>query len=432
MKEPGGGAARGPLHGLRVLDMTDARTQFCGKLLSDLGADVILVEPPEGSEGRRLAPFAGDAQDIEGSLYFWHCNAGKRSVTLDVRQPRGASLLRERIAPEADVLIESYDPGYLDGLGVGYADLAATNPGLIFTSITPFGQTGPYKSCKASELVQSALGGIAYLCGYDDDDTAPPVAPSSEPASHLGAQHAVLAVLAALCSRRLTGKGVFLDISIHEAVNCSTEWAMPTYFYVGKNVRRQTGRHATPEPTQPWQFKCRDGKHVNLLGVLPRDGSSWRKLLSWMDEHGMAGDLTSPKYSDFVSGRLRAGSWRDADKTPEGRHIIETIVRFVERLDSEEVYHGGQQRGLPWSVVRAPDETLEDPHLRDRRFFASVKYPGLEKEIVHPGVPYRFSESPGGVQGRAPRLGEHNREIYAGDLGLDDATIASLDIGGVI
>ena len=170
MKEPGGGAARGPLHGLRVLDMTDARTQFCGKLLSDLGADVILVEPPEGSEGRRLAPFAGDAQDIEGSLYFWHCNAGKRSVTLDVRQPRGASLLRERIAPEADVLIESYDPGYLDGLGVGYADLAATNPGLIFASITPFGQTGPYKRYKASELVQSALGGIAYLCGYDDDD----------------------------------------------------------------------------------------------------------------------------------------------------------------------------------------------------------------------------------------------------------------------
>ena len=274
-------------------------------------------------------------------------------MTLDVRVPRGARLLRERIAPEADVLIESYDPGYLEGLGVGYADLAANNSGLIFASITPFGQTGPYMRCEASELVQSALGGIAYLCGYDEAN-APPVAPSSEPASHLGAQYGVMAVLAALCSRRLTGKGAFLDISIHEAVNCSTEWAMPTYFYVGKNVRRQTGRHATPEPTQPWQFKCRDGKHVNLLGVLPRDGTSWRKLLSWMDEHGAAGDLTSPEYSDFVSGRLRAGAWRDTDKTPHGRHIIETIVRFVEGLDSEEVYHGGQQRGLPWSVIRAP------------------------------------------------------------------------------
>ena len=303
-------AVRGPLRGLRVLDLTDEHAQFCGKVLSDLGADVILIEPPKGSESRRLAPFVGDAPDIEGSLYFWHGNAGKRSLTLDMRLPDGAGLLRERVAPKTDVLIESYAPGYLDGLGLGYADLAATNPGLIFASVTPFGQTGPYKDFKASELVQSALGGIAHLCGYDDDSGAPPVAPSSAPASHLGAQYAVVAVLAALCGRRLTGKGAFLDISVHEAVNCSTEWAMPTYFSIGKNVRRQTGRHATPEPTQPWQFKCRDGKHVNLLGVLPRDGTSWRKLLSWMDEHGAAGDLTSPEYSDFVSGRLRAGASR--------------------------------------------------------------------------------------------------------------------------
>ena len=426
------GATRGPLQGVKVLDLTDERAQFCGKVLSDLGADVILVEPPEGSDGRRLAPFAADTPDGEGSLYFWNCNAGKRSVTLDVRLPLGGRLLRERIALEADVLIESYEPGYLDGLGLGYADLAETNPGLVFASITPFGQTGPYKGYKASELVQSALGGIAYLCGYDDDSGTPPVAPGSEPASHLGAQYAVIAVLAALCGRRLTGKGAFLDISIHEAVNGSTEWAMPTYLSLGENVRRQTGRHATVEPTQPWQFKCRDGKHVNLLGVLPRDGTSWRKLLSWMDEHGAAGDLTSPEYSNFVSGRLRAGAWRDADKTPEGRHIIETIVRFVQGLDSEEVYHGGQQRGLPWSVVRAPDETLDDLHLRDRSFFTSVAYPGLGKEVVHPGVPYRFSESPAGVQGRAPRLGEHNRDIYGGDLDLDEATIASLQSGGVI
>lgn len=428
----GAGTARGPLCGLRVVDLTGERVQICGRVLSDLGADVILVEPPRGSESRRLAPYADGVPDVEGSLYFWHSNAGKRSVTLDVRLPHGAGLLRERIAPLADVLIESYEPGYLDGLGLGYADLAATNPGLIFASVTPFGQTGPFKGYKASELVQSALGGIAYLCGYDDDSGAPPVAPSSEPASHLGAQYAVIAVLGALCSRRLTGKGAFLDISIHEAVNGSTEWAMPTYFSLGKNVRRQTGRHATVEPTQPWQFKCRDGKHVNLLGVLPRDGTSWRKLLAWMDEHGAAGDLTSPEYSDFVSGRLRAGAWRDADKTPEGRHIIETIVRFVEGLDSEEVYHGGQQRGLPWSVVRAPDETLGDPHLRDRGFFTPVAYPGLGKEVVHTGLPYRFSESPAGVQGRAPCLGEHNGDIYGGDLELDDATIASLQSGGVI
>lgn len=427
-----GGAARGPLRGLRVLDLTDERAHFCGKVLSDLGADVILVEPPEGSKGRRLGPFLGDAPDIEGSLYFWHDNAGKRSVTLDLRFPQGARLLRESIAPKADVLIESHDPGYLDGLGVGHADLTATNPGLIFASITPFGQTGPYKGHKASELVQSALGGIAYLCGYDDDSGAPPVAPSSEPASHLGAQYAVIAILAALCSRRLTGKGVFLDISVHEAVNCSTEWAMPTYFYLGKNVHRQTGRHATPEPTQPWQFKCRDGKHVNLLGVLPRDGASWRKLLSWMDEHGAAGDLTNAKYSDFVSGQLRAGAWRDAGKTLEGRHIIETIVRFVEGLHSDEVYHGGQQRGLPWSVIRAPDETLDDPHLRDRGFFVPIEYPGLEEDAVHPGVPYKFSASPARVQGRAPCLGEHNRDMYGGELDLDDATIASLLSDGVI
>jgi crotonobetainyl-CoA:carnitine CoA-transferase CaiB-like acyl-CoA transferase len=423
-------AARTALGSLRVLDLADEQGHFCGMLLAQLGADVIKVEPPGGAAARRSTPFRDDIPDVNGSLYQWHFDAGKRGVTLDVAAKEGQALLR-RLVETADVLVESHPPGFLEDLGLGYATLAGWNPKLIVASITPFGQTGPYRDFAGSDLVGSALGGIAFMCGYDDLPGSPPINPDGEPTYHIGSMYGVLAVLAAVWGRHFTGLGRHIDLSAHESVNASTEWALPTYFYEGKNVRRQTGRHASQEPTQPWQFRCRDGRDVNLLGVLPRSGASWKRLLAWMEERGAAGDLTDPKYSDFVSGRLQGGSWRDVDKTPEGRHIVEVIVAFVQGLTSDEVYHGGQKLALPWSVIRAPDELPEDGHLADRGFFAPVEYSEGEA-FVQPGAPYTMSETPAGTVQRAPLLGEHNLQVYGEELGLTEQELSDLSGKGII
>ena len=423
--------ADGALGSLRVVELADEKGHYCGKLLADMGADVIKVEPPQGSPTRSYGPFLDDRPDPQRSLYFWHFNTSKRGVTLALETAEGRNLLK-RLDQSADVLLETFPPGYLASLGLGYDALAESNPGLIMASITLFGQNGPYRDLKASDLVSAAMGGTLFTCGYDDLPGSPPVNPDGEQSFHIASHYAVMAILAALWAKNSTGKGQYVDVSIHEAVNATTEWALPTYLYVGGNIRRQTGRHATIEPTQPWQFRCRDGRYVNLLGVLPREAKAWNTLLDWMDEHGAVGDLRDPKYADAITGRITGGSWRTVHKTPEGRHIIKAIVAFVQGLDSDEVYHGGQQRGLQWSAIIAPDETLDDQHLWDRGFFASVQYPELEKAFTHPGAPYKFSRSPVRISQRAPQLGEHNQEAYGKELVLSEEELKNLAEQGII
>ncbi len=428
----GSQAAESVLGSLRVLELADEKGHYCGKLLADMGADVIKIEPPGGDTTRSCGPFVDDKPDADRSLYFWHFNTSKRAVTLALETTEGKELFR-RLVQSADVLLETFEPGYLAGLGLGYNELARLNPGLVMASITPFGQTGPYRNFKTSALVSSAMSGIMFSCGYDDQPGSPPVNPDGEQAFHAASIYGAVAILAAVCARQHTGRGQQVDISIHEAGGSITEWDLPTYFYFGKNVQRQTGRHAADEPTAPWQFLCRDGRYVNLMAVLPREEASWRKLLDWMEERGAIGDLREPRYAD-AGGKARAGagSWRTIHKTPEGRHMMEMVSAFVQSLDSNEVYHGSQQRGMQWSVIRAPDEVLEDEHLRDRGFFVSVSYPELGKEFTHPGAPYIFSKTPVRLVRRAPLVGEHNQEVYRHELGLSPEDISALVAKGVL
>lgn len=425
-------AEKDALASLRVLELADEKGHYCGKLLASMGADVIKVEPPGGSPTRLCQPFLHDQPDPNRSLYFWHFNTNKRGVTLDLQKAEGSALLR-RLVGSADVLLETFAPGYLASLGLSYEEVSKLNPRLVMASITPFGQTGPYCNFKTSELVSSAMGGLTFMCGYDDVPGSPPINPGGEQSYHIASVYGAMAVLAAIWARHHTGQGQYIDISIHEAVNTTTEWGLPTYFYWGENVRRQTGRHASQEPTQPWQFLARDGRHVNLLGVLPRETAAAKKLLNWMEEHGGVGELRDPKYASAgITARMTGGSWRNVDKTPEGRQFISTVVAFVQQLDSEEVYHGGQQRGLQWSVIRAPDEILEEKHLEDRGFFVPVSYPELGKEFVHTGAPWIFSEAPMHILRRAPLVGEHNQEVYCQELGLSPKEFSNLATQGVV
>ena len=424
-------SSNGPISPLRVLELADEKGQFCGKLLAEMGADVIKVEPPGGRPTRSYGPFMDDQPDPQKSLYFWHYNTSKRGVTLDLEAPEGKELFR-RLVQSSDVLVETFPPGYLAGLGLGYESLAELNPGLVMASITPFGQTGPYRDFKTSDLVSSALGGMMFSCGYDDVPGSPPVNPDGGQTLHMASQYAAIATLAAIWARSFTGRGQYIDVSIHQSVNCTTEWAVPIYWYHGLNIRRQTGRHAAHVDTHSSQVRARDGRYVNLLGVMPRDVNGWNNLLDWMEERGAVGDLRDPKYTDLVAGRVPGISFRNAHTTPEGLHLIQSIVKFVESLDSNEAYHGGQQRGLIWSIVRPPDDILEDDHWWDRGFFTRVAYPELDKEFIHPGVPYRFGKSEVGVSRRAPLIGEHNDAVYATELGLSPEELAELAVKGVI
>jgi crotonobetainyl-CoA:carnitine CoA-transferase CaiB-like acyl-CoA transferase len=402
--------------GLRVFEVTGLIGQQCGKLFADMGADVIKVEPPEGAEGRRVGPFLDDLPDPNRSLSFWHHNTNKRSITLDIGSATGAEILR-RLVATADVLIEDQPPGTLLELGLGYDELTRLRPDLIMVSITPFGQTGPYRDFKSSDLVALALGGPLWSCGYDDH-SLPPTRPYADAAYHIASHYAFVGALAALVRRQRTGSGQYIDVSMHEACHDTTEGAMPSYYFSGRRVQRQTGRHAAVSPTQPVIFPCSDGKEI--FTRVPVEPGAWERFVDWLDESGLAVDLRDERYSDASVRRQEAG------------HITEVLEAFCAVHTAEELYHGAQQRGMVWGVVRSPDETVHDEHLRARGFFVPVEHPELGRTFEYAGAPYRFSETPWALRRRAPLLGEHNQEVYCDELGFGAEELVALREAGII
>lgn len=421
--------AEGPLAGLRVVEVGGERGQWAAKLLADMGADVIKVEPPEGDSARRAGPFAADQPELNGSLYFWANNTSKRGVTLNLSHPEGAPLLR-RLIHTADVLIESLPPGTMAAYGMAYEQLAAATPTLVMLAISPFGQDGPWRDRPATDLTQLALGGPMASCGYDEADApgAPPIRPDGDHATLIAGVYAANMALAALLERERTGLGQYLDLSIHEACAATTEGAFPRWEYARQIVRRQTGRHAQPRPTERWQHQCADGRFVNLMGGgIPRNPTSWRPLLAWMAEKGLAHDLDEPRYEStmYIPAAERRGN-------PDAEHVTETLHAFVRSLPAEEVYRGGQAARLPYAIIRSPEENLLDPHWEDRRFFRMLAHPERGAAFPYPGAPYRFSGTPGGPRHRAPLLGEHNLAIFRDELQLDRSELRRLMSTGVI
>jgi len=198
--------------------LADEKGQFCGKLMADLGADVLKIEPPGGQSTRSVGPFLDDIPHRERSLSFWHYNTSKRGITLNLDSPAGRELFR-RLVSRADIVLETYPPGYLPSLGLGYDELSGLNARLIMCSLTPFGQTGPWRDYQTSDLLQLAAGGQMGCCGYDAEDVpkAPPIAPGGGNAWHIGSHFAYIAIMAAMCYRDMSGEGQYIDASIHEA-----------------------------------------------------------------------------------------------------------------------------------------------------------------------------------------------------------------------
>src|SRR5437660_1019732 len=289
----------GPLAGLRILELADEKGQVCGKLMGDLGADVIKIELPGGEAPRRVGPFLDDIPHPERSLSFWYYNTSKRGITLNLETADGRQLFH-RLAAAADVILETFPPGFLASLGLDYESLRKQNPALILCALTPFGQTGPWPDYLSSDLLHMAAGGEMASSGYDEADVpnAPLIAPGGGNAWHMGCHFAYMAIMAALDYRTVAGQGQYIDASIHEACALTTESAIANYIYRGEVVRRQTGRHHAAGPTPRTQFRARDGTYVTALVAGRLNPKYVRELADLLDSYGMAGDLKEPHYQD--------------------------------------------------------------------------------------------------------------------------------------
>jgi benzylsuccinate CoA-transferase BbsE subunit len=412
----------GPLAGLRILELADETGQFCGKLLGDLGADVVKIEPPGGERNRHVGPFLDDIPHPERSLSFWYYNTSKRGITLNLETADGRRLFR-RLTATSDVILETFRPGFLASLGLDYDSLSLQNPRVIMCSLTPFGQTGPWRDYLSSDLLHMAAGGEMASSGYDEADApnAPPIAPGGGNAWHMGGHFAYMAIMAALVYRTVAGQGQYIDTSIHEACALTTEAAIANYIYRGEVVRRQTGRHHAARPTLRTQFRAKDGTYVCALVAGRLNPKYVRDLADLMDSYGMAGDLNDPKYLD------------PAVIAANTSHIIDDLVaNFIASLPAEEVYHAAQERGFTWGAVRVPEALLDDAHLFDRGFWKQVEHPEFGRSFVYPGEAAIYNGSPWRISRRAPLIGEHNTEIFCDELGLSRSELSVLAENRVI
>ena len=410
----------GPLSGVRVLELADEKGQWCGKLMADLGAEVIKIEPSGGEASRTVGPFLDDIPHRERSLSFWHYNTSKRGITLNLKSDDGRDLFR-KLAATTDVILETFAPGYLSSLDLGYEKLAESNSRLIMCSLTPFGQNGPWRDFLSSDLLHMAAGGQMGCCGYDSDQVSGdiPIAPGGGNAWHTGSHYAYMAIVAALLRRTSSGRGQYIDTSVHDACALTTEMHVNTYIYRREVVQRLTGRHAAVSPSVQSQFRCKDGKYVNA-GASRVTFRLFPVLTEWMDSHGLAGDLLDERYKD---PKVFAES---------SAHINELVTKFVGSLTRDEIAHGGQDRGFNWGAVRTPDELVDEGHLNDRGFWVDVEHPELGRSFKYPGAAGIYNGSPWRITNRAPLIGEHNEEIYCRELGLQRAELAYLAEAGVV
>lgn len=412
--EPDMGA--GPLSNLRVLEIGDEQGQFCAKLLADLGADVIKIEPPGGNASRAIGPFLDDVEDPNASLSFWYYNTSKRAITLDVTAAPGRDVF-VTLAANADLIVESLPPGFLPGLGLGYETLCEANPGLVMCSITPFGQTGPWRDYLSADLLHMAAGGQMASCGYDEEDApgSMPIAPGGGNAWHMGGHYAYMGIMAALVARTMNGCGQYIDVSIHQACALTTEAAVPAYVYRGEVLRRQTGRHHGANKSPRTQFLAEDGRYLTALIANQLSPRLVERLADMMEPYGMAADLRDPRYQDAAT--VKAAS----------EHIIEEVVgAFIASRPAEESYHLAQSHGFTWGAVRPAEALLDDPHMTDRGFWKTVHHPEHDRSIVYPGEAAIYSATPWRISRRAPLVGEHNDAILGQELGLSDEDIARL------
>ena len=384
------------LDSMRVLEITQVMSgPFCGLLLADLGAEVIKVEKPGGDDSRRMAP-----PQINGeSAAFMAINRNKRGLGLNLKSEEAREIFK-KLAAKSDVLIENFRPGTMDDFGLGYSDLSALNPALIYCSISGFGQTGPYRERGGFDLVAQAMSGLMSITGHAGQ---PPVKVGVPIADLNAGIYACYAILAAYIHRLKTGQGQRIDTSLLEAGLAYTFWESAIYFATGNNPPPMGSAHRLSAPYQA--LRAADG-YLTLGGANQR---TWEQLCVALGRHDL---LADPRFAT------------NADRTRHQRELAEILEAVFVTKSVAEWLTVLEQAGVPAGPVYNIEQVYRDPQVQAREMAVDLEHSvaGMTKVI---GIPVKLSETPGQIRRPAPTLGQHTDEIL-NELGLGPELIASL------
>ena len=410
------------LNSCRVLDLTDEKGFLCGKILADLGADVIKIEKPGGDKARNLGPFYQNTPDPQKSLYWFAYNLNKRGITLNIETDEGRQIFN-RLVQTADFVIESFAPGYLDGLGLSYMKLSQTNPRIIMTSITPYGQTGQYKNYKASDIEVMAMGGLMYITGNPDQ---PPLRISLPQAFLLTSAHSAAASMIAHFYRETSGEGQHVDVSAQECVLWEIANAIPLW-ELDQDILKRAGSYIAGRWTGTKQrllWKCKNGYVLFYILGGAFGVKTNRAIVKWMEEENIAPD------------HLKNFNWHAFDMATQTQEMQDQIEIHIGRLFSkftkEELYNEAMKRGIMLCPINTSKDIIENTQLRNRKFWVDIYHSELSTYITYSGAFAKLSETPINIRYRAPLIGEHNQDVYQSELGLSSSEMNDLQKGGVI
>ena len=407
------------LGGYRVLDLADEKGSLCARILADFGADVIKVEPPGGAPERRVGPFYHDVPDPEKSLSWFAWNLNKRGITLNLETGDGRDIFK-KLAATSHFLVETLPPGRMESLGLGYGTLREVNPAIIHCSITPFGETGPWRDYRTSDMIACATGGLMYMCG---DPDRPPVRVNADVACCEAGAQAAAAVMIAHHFRRLTGRGQHIDVSMQECI-AGILYHTQQQWDIGREIVPRMGKFIKGRPINAQTvFPCKDGS-ISWHILVAYQGDWTRRTVEWMEEEGMA------------SEELRSIEWEKLDyvtRTPEQLLRWEgEFARFFLSKTKAELRAGAAKRNIMLFTCNTMADCLKDEQLAARDFWVPVHHDELGEVLVYPGAPLKLSEAPWRLYRRAPLIGEHNREVFCDELGFSPRELVLMKQHNVI
>jgi crotonobetainyl-CoA:carnitine CoA-transferase CaiB-like acyl-CoA transferase len=397
--------ATGPLLGLKVIEIcTTIAGPACARLLADMGAEVIKIEPPEGDPVRQMG------QHFQGeSLYAASILRNKRSIVLDLKTPEGRQVAADLIV-QADILVENNRPGVLERLNLGYDTLSARNPGLVMVRISGYGQTGPYHERPGYGAICEAVAGVRHMTG---DPDRPPARVALATTDYLSSVHAAFGAVAAIHARQRTGKGQVVDVALYEAAYTQMEPVVPAYEKLGVIPQREGSNLPSMAPNS--SYPTRDGAWVLIAA---NSQPTWRRLVALMQQPEL---LTDPRFETIQARGL-----------PDNMRAIDTIVaawtRGFDAADLEALLRQGE---LPCTRVYTIADIYADPHFQERDMLVQVAHPVLG-HTTQTGIVPRFSATPGNIRHTGPNLGADTSNVLSQTLGLSAERIAELSQSGAV
>jgi len=404
----------------RILDLTTDRAFICGRALSDFGAEVIKIEKPGGDPARFKGPFYKDQADPEKNLTWFAFNSNKKGITLDIETAEGQEIFK-KLVKTADAVAESFAPGYLDSIGLGYKDLSQINPGIVLTSMTGFGQEGPYRDYKDPDIVVRALGGLIYTAGYED---RPPLTVSYHHTHYLGAMNGAVGTMIALSQRALTGQGQHVDAITQQALDivCSAEIEGPYAFFGEIPTRHGRARAAVTLIDgstfyNPLLWECKDGYIALNLLLNPTAAKNNLSMMDFIKQDGIS-------IGSFESWEWEEKSWEDMSRE-QAEELMEVLGKFFKNHTKDELLKLATENRFQLGPCNNAGDVLKYPQLLDRGFWKEIEHPELGKSLKYPGGAVMTTQGRIGVRRRAPLIGEHNDEIYQ-ELGFSSDELKNL------